>query len=214
MSYYNLYVHRNSYAMTVQLMLEELAVDYKTTWFNVHRPEEFPKDFRALNPNVRVPVLITDNGPIYESGAIMLYLSEQHGHRFMPNPDEANRGKALQWLFYLMSTFQPEVLIQFNAERYYPDDEAMRESIKTESRRELERLWYIIDEQLRDGPYFMGKDYTACDMLFLMQAIWEENQPANLKNFASARKMMLEAFRRPAVKKVIEVHEIKHLTNI
>ena len=62
---YHLYVHRNSYAMTVQLMLEELGVDYKTTWFNVHKPEEFPEDFRALNPNASVPELITDNGPSY-----------------------------------------------------------------------------------------------------------------------------------------------------
>ena len=36
------------------LLLEELGVDYDVTWFNVHKPEEFPADFLQLNPNARV----------------------------------------------------------------------------------------------------------------------------------------------------------------
>ena len=42
MANYHLYMHRNSYAMGTHLLLEELGVDYDVTWFNVHKPEEFP----------------------------------------------------------------------------------------------------------------------------------------------------------------------------
>ena len=108
--------------MTTHLLLEELGIDYDVTWFNVHKPEEFPADFLQLNPNARVPLLITPDGPVYESAATMMYLSEQHGGQFMPALDDSKRGQFLQWMFYLMSTFQPEVLIQFNAERYFPED--------------------------------------------------------------------------------------------
>lgn len=214
MADYRLYMHRNSYAMTTHLLLEELGIDYEVTWFNVHKPQQFPADFLQLNPNARVPVLVTPNGPIYESAATMLYLSEQHDGRFMPAIDHAQRGQALQWLFYLMSTFQPEVLIQFNVERYFPEQETLQRALKSASLRELEKLWRIIDDAFEPGPYFLGDDYSLCDMLFLMQAIWVENQPADLARFANALRMMQTAFARPAVRRVIETHEIESLTAI
>ena len=65
-------MHRNSWAMTTHLLLEEPGIDYDVTWFNVHRPEAFPTDFLQLNPNARVPLLITPDGPIYESAAAIM----------------------------------------------------------------------------------------------------------------------------------------------
>ena len=49
MADYLLYTHKNSYAMTTHLMLEELGVDYDTRWFNVHQAETFPPEFEELN---------------------------------------------------------------------------------------------------------------------------------------------------------------------
>lgn len=101
----------------------------------------------------------------------MMYLSERHDCQFMPGIGDPKRGPFLQWMFYLMSAFQPEVPIQFNVERYFPTDDAMKQALKSASLRELETLWQIIDNSLEPGPYFFGDDYSHCDMLFLMQAI-------------------------------------------
>ena len=146
--------------MTTHLMLEELGVDYDTRWFNVHQPETFPSEFEELNPNARVPVLVTPDGPVYESAATLMVLSERHGNRFMPHTNGPQRSRALQWLFYLMSTFQPEVLIQFHAERYFPTDEQMQQNLRAVSRRELETLWKIIENALQPGPWFLDENYT------------------------------------------------------
>jgi glutathione S-transferase len=214
MAEYRLYAHKNSYAMTTQLLLEELGIDYDVSWFNVHKPEEFPAEFLQLNPNARVPVLVTPDGPIYESAATMLYLSEHHANQFMPTENSRQRALALQWLFYLMSTFQPEVLIQFNAERYFPKDEAMQQALKSASLRELEFIWDVIEDAFEPGPYFLGDSYSICDMLFLMQAVWTENQPANLTPYPNSIRMMRTAFARPAVLRVIAIHQIEDLTKI
>jgi len=214
MADYHLYMHRNSYAMSTHLLLEELGIDYAVTWFNVHKPEEFPADFLQLNPNARVPLLITPDGPIYESAATMMYLSEQHDGQFMPAVNNPLRGQFLQWMFYLMSTFQPEVLIQFNAERYFPEEVSMQQALKSASLRELETLWHIIDDALKPGPWFLGEKYSLCDMLFLMQAIWVENQPVELAQFPHAVNMMRSAFKRSAVEQVLIAHGIEALSNI
>jgi glutathione S-transferase len=80
----------------------------------------------------------------------MMYLSEHHDNLFMPATNDHRRGLALQWLFYLMSTFQPEVLIQFHAERYFPDNTAMQQALKSASLLELEKLWQVT--RLRSTP--------------------------------------------------------------
>ena len=200
--------------MTTHLLLEELGMDYEVTWFNVHKPEEFPADFLQLNPNARVPLLITPDGPIYESAATMMHLSEQHDGQFMPAARNSKRGQFLQWMFYLMSTFQPEVLIQFNVERYFHVEESMQQALKSASLRELEILWRVIDDALKPGPWFLGEEYSLCDMLFLMQATWVENQPAELTQFHNTVNMIRGAFKRPAVERVIATHGIEALSNI
>ena len=199
--------------MTTHLMLEELGLEYVVSWFNVHQPETFPEEFLALNPNAKVPVLVTPDGPVYESGATLMYLSEHHDNRFMP-AGGAQRAQAQQWLIYLMSTFQPEVLIQFNAERYFPDNDNMQDELRSASLRELEFIWKIIEDAFDPGPWFVGDDYSICDILFLMQAIWAENQPANLSQFPNSVRMMKMAFERPAVQRTIEIHGIEHLTEM
>jgi len=211
---YKLYTHRNSYAMSTHLLLEELGLDYEVVLFNVHNPETFPEEFLRLNPNARVPVLVTPEGPIYESAAIMLYLCETHEGRYMPATGSAERGRFLQWLIYLMSSFQPEVLIQFNAERYFPDDEAMQNALKQASMKEIVKLWGIIDDALSPGPWFLGGEYSICDMLFVMQAIWKENQPADLAAFPNCSRLMKVAFERPAIQRVVTEHQINHLMEI
>ena len=210
MAEYRLYAHRNSYAMTTHLMLEELGIDYDVTWFNVHREEEFPPEFLELNPNARVPVLLTPNGPLYESAATLMHLAEHHDNRFMPVAGRA-RDLALQWLFYLTSTLQPEVLIQFHPERYFPDDTEMQRAIMAASLRELEPVWRVIDDALDPGPWFVGEDYGICDMLFVMQAIWTENQPADLSAYPNCRRQMRAALQRPAAQRILDLHGIRQL---
>ena len=211
MSEYHLYADKNTYAMTTHLLLEELNADYEVTWFDLHKPENYPSEFIELNPNLRVPVLVTANGPVYESAATMMVLSEHHDGRFMPAQGSHQRSMGLQWLFYLMSTFQPEVLIQFHPERYFPNDSKMSDALLSASHRELTLVWEIIENSIETGPYFLGADFSICDMLFLMQAIWKQSQPANLADYPKMLRLMESALQRPAVQKVLQIHDIEHL---
>ena len=51
-------------------------------------------------------------------------------------------------------------------------------------------------------------------MLFLMQAIWTENQPAGLTRYPNLIRMMRTAFARTAVQRIITIHQIENLTEI
>ena len=153
------------------------------------------------------------------TGVKNISLAEEHMHDHFPGnpfmPDgRSPRASAPQRLISLLSTFQPEVLIQFNAERYFPEDDALQDSLRAASLSELEFIWKIIEEAFEPGPWFVDDNYSICDILFLMQAIWTENQPADLSQFPNSVRMMKTAFERPAVQRTIEIHGIKHLSKL
>ena len=169
---YKLFTHRDSYGMTAELVLEELELEYEPVVFNVHVEAEWPEGFTSANPNARVPTLLTEHGPIYESAAILVHLAETHGEgRLMPPPGDPRRPRYWQWHFYLMSTFQPEVLIQFHPEKYFPDNLAGQRDLQSASRRWLDRIWRVLDDAIGAGPWFLGEQYTTCDISFAMQAL-------------------------------------------
>ncbi len=113
-----------------------------------------------------------------------------------------------------MSTLQPQVLIQFHPEQYFPQDLEARELLKAASLRELESIWRVIDDTLTAGPWFLGDDYSICDILFVMQALWRENQPRDLPIYPNCLRQMRAAFARPAVQRVVAIHEVEHLARI
>jgi glutathione S-transferase len=211
MSRYRLFADKNTYAMTTHLLLEELNIDHELIWFDLHDRANYPDEFTKLNPNLKVPLLITPKGPVYESAATLMVLSEQHNNRFMPQPNSPKRAAALQWLFFLLSSFQPEVMILFHPERYYPNSNEKQAELKISAFRELENIWKIIDEAVSTGPYFLGDDYTLCDMMFLMPALWKENQPENIANYPNILNLMQKAIERPSVQKIVDIHGIRDL---
>lgn len=68
--------------------------------------------FLAMNPNGLIPVLETPHGPMYETGAILLWLADRH-RTLLPEIDDPQRGAALQWLFWLSNTLHPTLRMLF-----------------------------------------------------------------------------------------------------
>ena len=84
--------------LKVQLLLQELALPYRFEAVPLYGDALASPEFRALNPNGRLPVLVDDGVPLFESGAILLHLAEKSGC-FLPT-DPAARSQAIQWLMW------------------------------------------------------------------------------------------------------------------
>ena len=96
----------------VSLFLEEAGLPYTIHPINISKNEQFAPDFLKISPNNRIPAIVdqapADGGgplPLFESGAILLYLAEKTG-RFLPK-DLRGRQMALQWLFWQMGGLGP-----------------------------------------------------------------------------------------------------------
>jgi glutathione S-transferase len=93
---YNSPISGNCYK--VRLLLAHLGIPYERRELDVVDRSNRTEVLGDLNPDLRVPTLVLDDGrPIAESGAILWYFGE--GTRFVPD-DRYDRAKVLQWMFF------------------------------------------------------------------------------------------------------------------
>src|SRR4051812_37879301 len=80
------------------ILLEELGLDYEIRWVNLGKGEQHQPDYLRINPNGKIPALVDDGVPMFESGAILIHLAEKTG-LFLASSGPA-RTDALGWLFF------------------------------------------------------------------------------------------------------------------
>jgi len=154
----------------VSIMLEELGLPYEVHLVDISKDETWTPEFLSLNPNGKIPAIIDPDGPggkplpLFESGAILVYLAEKSG-RFLPT-DPAARYETLQWVFFQMAAIGP-MFGQVGFFHKYAgsafEDKRPRDRYVTESR----RLLGVLEGRLKDRQWIMGDDYTIADIAIL-----------------------------------------------
>jgi glutathione S-transferase len=93
----------------VRLLLAHLGVPYERLAVDVVDRSNRPELLAGLNPALRVPTLVLDDGrPLAESGAILWYFAE--GTRFVPT-DAYERAQVLQWMFFEQYDHEPAIAV-------------------------------------------------------------------------------------------------------
>lgn len=156
----------------VAVMLEELlalgyeGAEYDAWLIDINKGNQFSSGFVAANPNSKIPTLVDHSLdpplPVFESGAILLYLAEKFG-ALLPS-DPRQRNAALCWLFWQMGsapylgggfghfyTYAP-VKIEYAIDRF-----------TMETKRQMD----VLDRHLADNAFMAGQHYSIADI-----AIW------------------------------------------
>ena len=104
---YNNTVSGNCYK--VRLLFAHLGIPVELRELSVADRSNRPDVLGGLNPALRVPTLILDDGrPLPESGAILWYFGE--GTRFVPE-DRYERAQVLQWMFFEQYDLEPTIAV-------------------------------------------------------------------------------------------------------
>jgi len=89
------YVHR------ARIMLDEKKVPYEIEYIDLQNKPEW---FMKISPRGKVPVLIVDGTPLFESSAILEFLDETQAPRFLPD-DPIARAKERAWIAFANDLF-------------------------------------------------------------------------------------------------------------
>ena len=203
---YQLFCAANTYAMSAHVLLEELGVEYdlREVSIFVDRPDA---DFLQASPHGRVPALQHTHGTIFESGAIAQFLSDEHIESGFGVPiDHPQRAEFLQWLYYLSSTVQPEVLIQFHPEGYF-EDEGLQSQLKNASLQRLNKSWRILDDAYGNaGPWLIDNRLTAVDICLAIQIQWPESFSGSVYDYPNLARMLNTISQRDAWQRTMRWH--------
>jgi glutathione S-transferase len=156
---YNSAVSGNCYK--VRLLLAHLGAPYETVDVSVVDRSNREELLGELNPGLRVPTLVLDDGrPLAESNAILWYFAD--GTDLLSN-DPYERARTLQWMFFEQYSHEPYLAVARFLKTYSgrPEEfDARREQL-------LERGYAALDalERGLDGADFLvGARYSIADI--------------------------------------------------
>ncbi len=148
----------------VSIMLEELGLAYTAHGVNIRAREQFAPEILALNPYGKIPILVEtrENAAplvLFESGAILLYLAENHG-RFLPGQGDG-RATALSWLMVVLTSLGP-----FTGQAHHWTELAADspDVAQTHAVALVSRVYRLLDARLAQVPHLGGDACSIADI--------------------------------------------------
>ncbi|WP_437671908.1 glutathione S-transferase family protein [Sorangium sp. So ce131] len=160
------YYTPQSNATRIRWTLAELGVPCETVRVDLRAGEQKKPEFLALNPNGKVPTLVIDGTPIFESVAIQIALGERYGVEkgLWPAPGSPERLTALSWLVWGQVTLAATLFrYMANTSEYFPEEQRSAKQAEI-ALGELHNLLRILDARLDGRPYIAGETFTLVDL--------------------------------------------------
>lgn len=201
----DLYTWSTPNGRKVSILLEELGLPYAAHPINIGQGDQFKPEFLAINPNSKIPAIVDSDGPegrpfpLFESGAILVYLAEKHA-RFLPREGVA-RYRVMQWLMFQMGGVGPMFGQVHHFLRSAP--EPVPYAIERYSR-ETRRLYGVLDAHLAREPYLAG-EYSIADIATYPWVARHEWHKVDLAEFAHVKRWYEEISGRPAVQRGMKI---------
>lgn len=197
----------------VSIMLEETGLPYEAHLVSFDSNDQMSPEFLSLNPNNKIPAILDPNGPdgkplpLFESGAILLYLAEKTG-QLLPQ-DAAGRYETIQWLMFQMGGIGPMFgqvgfFHKFAGKDY--EDKRPRDRYINESK----RLLGVLEQRLQDRAWIMGDQYTIADIAIFP---WVRNlvnyygagELVGFDQFPNVQRVLAAFSERPAVARGLNI---------
>jgi glutathione S-transferase len=188
------------------IMLEECDLEYQVHAMALSKLEQKQAWFLKLNPNGRIPTIVDhdeDDFPVFESGAILMYLGDKSGMYMPQNTRETFRQHSLvvQWLMFQKGGLGPmmgqaNVFYRYHTEKIpYAIERYQRES---------RRLLEILDQRLADNEYLAG-DYSIADIANFCWARTADWSGVEVEDLTNLNRWIAAIHDRPAVQRGLQV---------
>ena len=191
----------------VTLFLEEAGLPYELRPVDIGAGDQFEPGFLAISPNNKMPAIVdtepADGGaplPVFESGAILLYLAEKTG-RFLPT-DLRGRVETLEWLFWQMAGLGPMTGQYGHFHVYAPES---IEYAKNRYTKEVQRLMGVLDKRLAGREFIAGETLTIADIACHPWIDAYTKAPMDLAPHAEVRRWHEAIAARPAVQRAYAI---------
>ena len=183
----------------ISILLEEINTPYKVIPVDITNNKQFSKEYTAISPSNKIPAIVDkeNNQSIFETGAIMLYLSKKY-NKFLP---KQYYYEVMQWFFFQISQVGP-YLGQAHQFLHYHSGKSIFAVEKYKNY--VKRVYETLDQRLIDNEY-LGVEYSIADIATWPWIARFEIHKAELNQFSHILRWYKNISERPAVIKGFNV---------
>ena len=193
----------------VSTMLEETGLPYEAHLVSFGTDDQLTPEFLSLNPNNKIPAIIDPDGPggkplpLFESGAILIYLAEKSG-KLLPE-DPAARYETIQWLMFQMGGVGP-MFGQYGHFFKFAKDKVTESYSVDRYRGETQRLLNVLETRLEGREFLMDDGYTIADVATfpwcrVLGGFYEGAEDLGLDSYPNVMAYIARCEARPASQK-------------
>jgi glutathione S-transferase len=201
--------HAPDFASTIiRLALEELELPHTLAIVDIEGGALTSPEYRNVNPVGLIPALETEDGAMFETGAILLWLVDQTG-RLGPGPKDPDRGPFLSWLFFTSNALHQAALAMFYPHR--PAGEANTDAARAAAHDQIiARLGLIESLITTQAPKWLSPEHAGVLGFYLGILVrWLIMLPPapygiDLKDFPALRTVLAAHEARPAALRVAD----------
>lgn len=160
------YYAPQSSATRIRWSLAELGIPYEAVRVDLRAGEQKKPEFLALNPNGKVPTIVIDGTPMFESVAIQIALGERYGVEkgLWPALGSPEHLTAVTWLVWGQVTLLATLFrYMTNVSEMFPKEQQNAKQAEA-ALGELRNLLRILDSRLDGRPYILGERFTLVDV--------------------------------------------------
>lgn len=144
-----------SRSSTIRWLLEELGAPYRVEHVDIRAAGGVPEDYRAIQPNKKVPAIVHDGLVVTERAAICTYLCDVFPQAGLaPAIGEPMRGPYLTWLVYADAIFDPVIAAKAHGHEFMGGGYSYGS---------FSEMIANLERTLSSRPYIAGDRFTAAD---------------------------------------------------
>ena len=197
-----------SCALATHIVLEHIGADYEAEKLNLRENDQNAPGYLAINPKGRVPALITDQGILTETPALLLYLAQTFPAARLAPLDDAF---ALAQMQSINSWFCSTVHVHHAhgaRGRRWSDDLDAQKSMKAKVAENMTGAAELIEREILRGPWVMGDQFTVADAYLFTMTSWMTGDGVDLTKFPKLADHFARMLEIPAVKIIAPLHGI------
>ena len=185
----------------VHMCLEEVGAQYEITRIDLLKGEQKNPDYLKLNPNGKVPTLKDDGFILWESNAILLYLTDKFPTAKLLPIDVQERARAFQWLLFEQTTFRPPLSTLVRLTRFTPPEKQDKPAIE-QAWNEVRTNMNILQTSLSERDY-IGGIFSIADIAVLPYVYLATDLGLDLSSWSTVAAYCKRLSARPTWQQVI-----------
>lgn len=197
-----LYYAKGTISIAVAIALHEAGLGFEPVRLDFRAGEQSGSDYLSVNPKGRVPTLITDQGILTETGALLDYIADCVPETGLRPTDPYKAAKMREVMYYIASTMHVNHAHKMRGHRW-ADQQNSFDDMKVKSVQTMTDSAAYVENHVLTGPFVLGETVSLADAYLYVACNWLEGDGVNVADFPKISTFIQAMRARPSVARVI-----------